>query len=59
MQEFMASLTEEEREKRIQGFPLGLGKPEDISQACIFLLSDAARWITGQNMIVDGGYTAI
>ena len=59
MQEFMASLTEEEREKRIQGFPLGLGKPEDISQACIFLLSDAARWITGQNIIVDGGYTAI
>ena len=38
--------------------PLGLGKPEDISSTCIFLLSDASRWITGQNIIVDGGYTA-
>lgn len=38
---------------------LGFGQPTDISQACIFLLSDAARWITGQNIIVDGGYTAI
>lgn len=38
--------------------PLGLGKPEDIANACIFLLSDASRWITGTNIIVDGGYLA-
>lgn len=38
--------------------PLGLGECSDISNACIFLLSDASRWITGQNFIVDGGYTA-
>ncbi|OUP07127.1 short-chain dehydrogenase [Mediterranea sp. An20] len=38
---------------------LGLGKTTDISQTCIFLLSDASRWITGQNIIVDGGYTVI
>lgn len=37
--------------------PLGLGKCTDISNACIFLLSNASRWITGQNLIVDGGYT--
>lgn len=37
---------------------LGLGKPEDISNTCVFLLSEASRWITGQNIIVDGGYTA-
>ncbi len=37
---------------------LGLGRVEDISSACIYLLSDAARWVTGQNLIVDGGYTA-
>lgn len=36
---------------------LGLGKTSDISNACVFLLSDASRWITGQNLIVDGGYT--
>ena len=38
--------------------PLGLGKPEDIANACIYLLSDASRWITGTNFIIDGGYTA-
>ena len=38
--------------------PLGLGKPEDIANACIFLLSDASRWITGTNLVIDGGYTA-
>ena len=36
---------------------LGLGEPTDISNACIYLLSDASRWITGQNLVVDGGYT--
>ncbi len=36
---------------------LGFGETTDISNACIYLLSDAARWITGQNIIVDGGYT--
>ena len=37
--------------------PLGLGKTEDIANACVFLLSDASRWITGQNLVIDGGYT--
>lgn len=37
---------------------LGLGEPEDVANTCVFLLSDASRWITGQNIIVDGGYTA-
>jgi NAD(P)-dependent dehydrogenase (short-subunit alcohol dehydrogenase family) len=38
--------------------PLGLGLPEDVANACIFLLSDAGRWVTGINLIIDGGYTA-
>ena len=37
---------------------LGLGKTTDIANACIYLLSDAARWVTGINLFVDGGYTA-
>ncbi len=38
--------------------PLGLGKAEDIANSCAFLLSDGSKWITGTNLIVDGGYTA-
>lgn len=35
---------------------LGLGKVEDISGMALYLLSDRARWITGQDFVVDGGY---
>ena len=59
MQNYLSKLSEENYKKRIGGFPLGLGEPSDISNACIFLLSDAGRWITGQNLIVDGGYTML
>ncbi len=38
--------------------PLGLGAPEDVAAACLYLLSDAARWVTGTQLMVDGGYTA-
>lgn len=56
MQNFLDNLDEETRTKRVDGFPLGLGECTDISNACIYLLSDASRWVTGQNLIVDGGY---
>ena len=36
---------------------LGLGKTDDIANACIYLLSDASRWVTGTNLFVDGGFT--
>ena len=36
---------------------LGLGETSDIANACVYLLSDASRWVTGQNLVVDGGYT--
>ena len=38
--------------------PLGVGEPEDVAHAVAFLLSDAARFITGTQMVVDGGYLA-
>jgi NAD(P)-dependent dehydrogenase (short-subunit alcohol dehydrogenase family) len=34
-----------------------VGEPEDLAGAFVFLLSDAANYITGQNIIVDGGWT--
>jgi 3-oxoacyl-[acyl-carrier protein] reductase len=38
--------------------PLGVGDPRDVALAILFLLSDAASWITGTSLVVDGGYTA-
>ncbi len=36
---------------------LGYGEPIDVACAAQYLLSDAARWVTGINLVVDGGYT--
>jgi NAD(P)-dependent dehydrogenase (short-subunit alcohol dehydrogenase family) len=39
--------------------PLGrLGRPEDVGDACVFLASPMASWITGNDLVVDGGITA-
>jgi NAD(P)-dependent dehydrogenase (short-subunit alcohol dehydrogenase family) len=35
-----------------------LGRPDDIADAALFLVSDAARWITGADLLVDGGVSA-
>lgn len=59
MQNFLNELDEETRAKRVDGFLLGLGECTDVSNACIYLLSDAAKWVTGQNLIIDGGYTIL
>lgn len=37
--------------------PLGFGTPSDIANGCIYLLSDASRWVTGSIFTLDGGYT--
>ncbi len=35
------------------------GEPADIAEAMFFLASSKARWVTGQNLVVDGGYTSM
>ena len=42
----------------IENHPLGIGRPEDVAEAILFLASPQARWITGETLVVDGGYTA-
>ncbi|MFC4036257.1 SDR family oxidoreductase [Streptomyces polygonati] len=53
---FAAALYEGHEEETAAGYPLQrLGVPEDIGGAAAFLLSDQAGWITGQNLVIDGG----
>jgi 3-oxoacyl-[acyl-carrier protein] reductase len=54
---------EEARPEGVEAFlaraPLGrLGTPEDVANACLFLASDAAAFVTGANLLVDGGVLA-
>lgn len=51
------SISEESIKKIEDLHPLGLGSPKDIAEAIIFLLSDKSRWITGTELVVDGGYS--
>ena len=43
-------------EKTIEKHLLGLGKPEDVTGTIMFLLSNRASWITGTDIVIDGGY---
>lgn len=41
-----------------QNHLLGIGKPEDVSGVVLFMLSDRSNWMTGADIVVDGGYLA-
>ena len=45
----------EYRETQLRDYPLGFGTPEDIAAMATFLLSEKARWITGQTFVLAGG----
>ena len=50
--------TSEGRERVIAQEPIGrMGKPEEIAAAVVWLCSDAARFVVGHAMVVDGGQT--
>ncbi len=46
----------EEREARAAEYPLGLGTPNDIGEAILYLVSPASRWVSGTAMHITGGY---
>jgi NAD(P)-dependent dehydrogenase (short-subunit alcohol dehydrogenase family) len=53
-----AALSDPEIAARLQrDYPLGLGRPDDVAAAVAFLMSEDARWISGQEVVVDGGRT--
>jgi 3-oxoacyl-[acyl-carrier protein] reductase len=55
--EMTAAMTDKAKEAVASSIPMGrVGKPEDVAGATVFLLSDAAAYITGQVLGVDGGF---
>lgn len=51
-------ITNEQLEANLKEYPLKrIGKPVDIANAAVYLLSDASSWVTGTSLVVDGGYT--
>lgn len=52
----LGTIDEEELKADVANYPLGrYGEPEDIAYAIIYLLSDASSWVTGSNLVIDGG----
>ncbi|MFT7611175.1 MAG: NAD(P)-dependent dehydrogenase (short-subunit alcohol dehydrogenase family) [Parvicellaceae bacterium] len=52
------SLPEEILQAHKDRYLLGFGEPEDVANACQYLLSNASKWVTGTNLVLDGGLTA-
>jgi NAD(P)-dependent dehydrogenase (short-subunit alcohol dehydrogenase family) len=53
-------LTPEELDEKIKFFPLKrFGEPNDVAFAIIYFLSEAASWVTGAELKIDGGYTLL
>lgn len=42
-------------ENRIQNYPFGVGEPNDVAGMIVYLLSDKAKFISGQNYVIDSG----
>ncbi len=52
-------LGNESGKARMDATPLGrFGKPIDIAMGCLYLASDEASWVTGSELVIDGGMTA-
>lgn len=56
MREFVDRMDATQRATLENSYPLGIGKPEDVADLISFLLSDCAKWISGQSFVIDGGH---
>ena len=51
-----STITEKQWEENMKLYPLKrFGRPEDVAYAVVYLLSDAASWVTGTELVIDGG----
>ncbi|MDR0596832.1 MAG: SDR family oxidoreductase [Clostridiales Family XIII bacterium] len=55
---FLSQLSAEQKESLLGGYPLGIGKPNDVAGLIEFLVSDKSRWISGNVFTPDGGHLA-
>lgn len=52
------TITEEQLAEDAKKYPLGrYGQPQDIANGAIYLLSDASSWLTGHDLVIDGGFS--
>ncbi|GHV78810.1 3-oxoacyl-ACP reductase [Spirochaetia bacterium] len=53
-------ISKEQIEEDKKRYPLNRhGKPKEVAYAAIYLLSDASAWVTGSNLVIDGGFTLL
>lgn len=52
------TITEDQLAEDAKRYPLGrYGRPEDIANGAVYLLSDASSWLTGHDLVIDGGFS--
>ena len=54
-QSFLSSLNDTQKNKIINDHLLGIGEADDVAHFVLFLLSDKSKWVTGSELVIDGG----